>query len=574
MQEQTASRRIVIYAILMVVGIMLAISITGFYRVRLIASDMDYIIQQQETQTALMNTMRQAAQERSLNLQSMLIIRDPFMVDELALAMSHNATRYITARQQLLSLTLNAQEQELLAEQHQQTSTTATIQTQIVELLREGEYEIAADQLLTSALPSQRKAIQQMDRFIELKREQNLTTLQITSRAIEQTYLLMLLLGLLGILLSIAIAMAVSRRINNEISQRQQREKELHRRELHERTIRDNIIDGVLTLSEEGLILSCNRACSTIFGYAQEAMQGQLVTMLIPSFIQQRTNDKLSLHLSRWEQRLSGQGHKFTGCRQNGEHFPAELDISRITLDGETIYIIVLRDISEKLEAENRLAKFQQELEERVEERTNELVQANDMLRHEIDERIHIQQELVHLANHDTLTQLPNRARFSEQINVAVHHARRHQRLIALLFLDLDGFKAINDNHGHGIGDQVLIEVGQRLRQVVRQEDMVARMGGDEFTVLLCEIKDTADATLVAQKLIDTINRPFVLGDHLCHLGTSIGIAVFPYNADDPDTLLRLADDAMYAAKESGKNSWCVSAFCALPAKPKQQQNG
>ena len=573
MREQTASRRIVIYAILAVIGIMLAISITGFYRISLLATDLEHVIRQQDTQSTLMHRMRQAAQERSLNLQSMFIIRDPFSVDELSLAMSKNAVDYIQARQQLLSFELDPQEQSLLAEQHRQTSTTATVQTQIVSLLREGDYAESADLLLGSALPSQRLAMEKMDRFIELKQEQNLSTLSNTSKTIEQTYLLMLLLGLLGICLSIVIALMVSRRIDSEIAQRQQSERELRRRELHERTIRDNIIDGVITLSANGYILSCNRACSDIFGYTQEAMTGQLATMLLPAFMQLRASDNLSLHLSRWEQRISGQGRKFTGRRQNGEHFPAELDISRITLEGETIYIIVLRDISEKVESETRLAKFQQELEQRVEERTNELVQANDMLRHEIDERIQIQQKLVHLANHDTLTQLPNRARFSEQVELAMHHARRHQRLIALLFLDLDGFKAINDNHGHGIGDQVLIEVGKRLRQVVRQEDMVARMGGDEFTVLLCEIKNTEDATLVAQKLIEEINRSYVLGDHLCHLGTSIGIAIFPFNADDPDTLLRLADDAMYAAKESGKNTWCVSACCALQPSGKKQQS-
>ena len=436
MPKPSAPQRSILYAIALVVCIMLAISITGFYRIHLLASELDHIIEQQEAQAAQMYLMRQAAQERSLHLQSMLITRDPFIVDELTIEMWAASNRYIESRSTLLSLQLGEQEHSLLTSQQEHTRHTASLHNQILNLLREGDYEAASQIMLEEALPSQRRAMALMDEFVALKRQQNLDTLQETTQTIRQTYTFMLLLGVLGILLSIAIALGVSRRIAREIHRRQRTEQELR--------------------------------------------------------------------------------------------------------------------------------EFQHVLEQRVQERTQALEETNQKLRHEIDERITIQHELVHLANHDPLTQLPNRAYFSEQLDIVLHHARRHQHIVGLLFLDLDGFKAINDNHGHHVGDQALIEVAGRMSQALRREDMVARMGGDEFTVLLCEIAQPEDATMVAQKLLEEISKPLVIGSHICHLGASIGIAIFPYNAEDTDTLLSLADDAMYAAKESGKNSWCVSASCAV----------
>lgn len=552
------NQAIVLYAIMLVVGIMLAISAIGFSRIHQLSHNLDHVIQQQETQAALMYRMRQAAQTRSLNLQSIIISHDPFVVDDLALAMAENAVEYIEARTALLKLTLSDDELELLEQQHRQTSNTAMIQTQIIDLIREDEFGPATRMLVESALPNQREAIRMMEQFIDIKREQNIHTLNATTATIRQTYLLMLLLGLLGVVSSILIALKVNRRINSEIHQREQTEKELRKRELYERTIRENIIDGVLTLDEQGVILSSNPACTEIFGYPKEQLIGQSATLLIPSYSHYNEQQQ------RWSQPLTGRGRRFTGQRANGESFHAEWDISRITLEGEHVYIAVVRDISAQVKARQQLIEFQQALEHKVQERTEELVEANQQLRHEIDERVQVQQKLVYLANHDPLTQLPNRARFAEQLEITTHLARRHKRLFALLFLDLDGFKTVNDTHGHAVGDKVLLEVAARLRRIVRKEDMVARMGGDEFTILLSEINKPEDATNVAEKVIEAINVTMHCENRACHLGTSIGICLFPEHADNPDQMLRLADDAMYTAKQSGKNTWRYSQGLAI----------
>ena len=156
----------------------------------------------------------------------------------------------------------------------------------------------------------------------------------------------------------------------------------------------------------------------------------------------------------------------------------------------------------------------------------------------------------------ENLTGLPNRELFMDQIEHSLLLAKRNQQKMAMLFLDLDGFKQVNDVHGHDVGDMLLKEVANRLRMIIRSSDTVARMGGDEFTFVLNDISDDENATSVAQKIIAALSEPFSLKGHQCHVGGSIGIAVYPVDATDSESLLTQADKAMYLAKQSGKNTY------------------
>jgi len=160
------------------------------------------------------------------------------------------------------------------------------------------------------------------------------------------------------------------------------------------------------------------------------------------------------------------------------------------------------------------------------------------------------------LAHHDTLTGLPNRAMFHERAREAVAHARRHDKTAAVLFIDLDNFKQINDGLGHDVGDGLLKVIALRLRACVRGDDFIARIGGDEFCVLLQEIADPREAAAVAQKLIHELGKVYPIGEHQVHSGASIGIACVPQDGHDVATLLRLADAAMYRAKEAGRHGY------------------
>jgi diguanylate cyclase (GGDEF)-like protein/PAS domain S-box-containing protein len=166
------------------------------------------------------------------------------------------------------------------------------------------------------------------------------------------------------------------------------------------------------------------------------------------------------------------------------------------------------------------------------------------------------EEKIRYLAHYDGLTSLPNRFLFREYLDLALRNAQRHGEKFAVLFLDLDKFKEINDTLGHDAGDKVLREISKRLRSALRHTDKIARMGGDEFYVLIEELSDGHYAADIAQKLLDGASRPIRIGDQECQLSVSIGISIYPGDGNDGPTLLKNADGAMYRAKERGKNTY------------------
>jgi len=176
------------------------------------------------------------------------------------------------------------------------------------------------------------------------------------------------------------------------------------------------------------------------------------------------------------------------------------------------------------------------------------------------------QATLTHLAYHDTLTGLPNRQLFLDRLRQALASAARNRRRVALLYIDLDRFKIVNDNLGHTVGDLLLQQTAERFRSVIRAQDTIARLSGDEFAVVLTEVPSFEQAELVARKLLDIVRAPFSLDGHQVHLSCSIGAALFPDHSDDQDELLRMADDALYAAKRVRNTARRYSEDMARPA--------
>ena len=180
----------------------------------------------------------------------------------------------------------------------------------------------------------------------------------------------------------------------------------------------------------------------------------------------------------------------------------------------------------------------------------------------DITERKRAEETIRQLAYHDTLTGLPNRRLFNDRLNLALAHAHRNQQKLAVMLLDLDHFKDVNDTLGHGVGDQLLQVVSEQLTNLLRKGDTVARMGGDEFMLLLPEVAggegaaEAASASVVAQKILEAIREPFVLNGHELHVTTSIGIAMYPDDGGDADMLMKNADIAMYRAKDQGRDNY------------------
>ncbi|MEO5376891.1 MAG: diguanylate cyclase [Magnetococcus sp. DMHC-6] len=171
-----------------------------------------------------------------------------------------------------------------------------------------------------------------------------------------------------------------------------------------------------------------------------------------------------------------------------------------------------------------------------------------------IIERKRIETHLEHIAHHDLLTGLPNRKLFLERLAQDLARSKRNAESLAIMYLDLDKFKFVNDTMGHEVGDRLLIEVAQRLKRCLREGDSVARIGGDEFVVSLQQAQQEI-SEIVADKIIDQLGKPFQIRDHVCHIGTSIGISFFPEHGHNPEILMQRADMAMYAVKRRGRNS-------------------
>ena len=174
----------------------------------------------------------------------------------------------------------------------------------------------------------------------------------------------------------------------------------------------------------------------------------------------------------------------------------------------------------------------------------------------DVTERVQTQERLQFMAQHDALTQLPNRLLLLDRLHQALARARWHQRLVAVLFIDMDRFKTINDTLGHESGDRLLQALAGRLSACIRERDTVARFGGDEFVILLDDVAAADDIAAVAQKVLDTLTEPFLLNDQTLYTTASIGVSLYPYDGQDSSSLLKNADIAMYRAKERGKNTY------------------
>ena len=232
-----------------------------------------------------------------------------------------------------------------------------------------------------------------------------------------------------------------------------------------------------------------------------------------------------------------------------------ELGKSFLVLNGvEEQSIGVILDISDRKKAEIDLMKFRDNLEHQVAERTFELDRTVKLLKSEVEEKKKIAAKLQHLSNHDPLTGLPGIRLCMDRLSQALATAERSHETCAIMFLDVDYFKLINDNHGHRYGDKALKIIAGRFQDVVRKVDTVARIGGDEFLVILSGIHNTDIVERIAAKLIEEASQAVSIGRHDFNLGLSIGIALYPADGSGADELIRSADNAMYQAKKNGRN--------------------
>lgn len=277
----------------------------------------------------------------------------------------------------------------------------------------------------------------------------------------------------------------------------------------------ENTREGIFVMDAKGTILSVNSAFTLITGYSAEEAIGRN-----PHLLKLKQHDA-EFYKKMWESLLN-KSHwrgEILNRRKNGEIYPEWLNISAIKDENgkTTSYVAVFSDITILKKSEERLN---------------------------------------YLAYHDALTGLPNRLLFQDRIHQALAHAERYKMMVGLLYIDLDRFKFINDTLGHHIGDILLKRVAERFKKCVRSIDTISRLGGDEFAVILPEIKNMQDYSKVAQKILNALTEVFAVEGHELFISASIGIALYPSDGNDPETLIKNADMSMYHAKEQGKNNY------------------
>ncbi len=457
-----------------------------------------------------------------------------------------------------------------------------------------------------------------------------------------------------------------------DITERTRIAEVLQEREQRLRGILENVADAIITINMRGEVVAFNKAAENIFGYEAREVLGHNVSMLIGGVHAAHHDEYMARYRDTGEKKIVGvPGREELGRRKSGEEFPLELSVTELHHGSKRFFTGVVRDITQRKEADEEIRKARDQLETRVAERTRELTQeilerqrAEDKLRlageviealtegvviidpdfrissvnpayteisgydveevigrypinhtalsqggamfdemwsglehrgswegefwnlrkngEEYAERLSVtaitnatgevmqfaaiisditkrkqdEERILYQANYDSLTGLPNRSLFLDRLTQALSNMERSEKNLALLFIDLDGFKLVNDTLGHDVGDMLLKEAAKRLGTCVRTGDTVARLGGDEFTIIMPNLDDPKNAPLVAQRVLDSLGRAFLLGGHEAFVSGSIGITVFPDDAKDAQELLKNADAAMYRAKEEGKANY------------------
>jgi diguanylate cyclase (GGDEF)-like protein/PAS domain S-box-containing protein len=248
---------------------------------------------------------------------------------------------------------------------------------------------------------------------------------------------------------------------------------------------------------------------------------------------------------------------EWTYICKNGQRITVTLCVTALKDSSARItgYLGIATDISERRRAQRLIEQSQIELEVQVVQRTAELAQTNARLQTEVAERVEIERQMREMAHFDGVTGLPNRNLLHDRMAHALMQGHRDGCLVAVMFLDLDRFKNINDTLGHSVGDALLRKVADRLSMALRATDTLARIGGDEFVVVLPGLADVHAAQQVVTKLLSALQAPMEVMEHALHITTSIGICVYPQDGGDTDVLLRNADTAMYQAKAAGRNT-------------------
>ncbi len=501
------------------------------------------MVNNHNTKNILLSEMLFHASRRTLILQSMILSSDSFKRDELYLKLRKHGSHFLASREKLLALNNDKKEKFLLDKQRQFSLLTATKQNELAQLLIEGD-DHQAKRLISDIIASQENVLDTLKSISLYLNNKGRHSHHDSAVQLHNNRLITLVLTLSIILAIIIIAGIYYKNTQHFIHALKTSFKKVKNSESRERNIRDMMIDSVIIIDHRGLITEFNKAAEKDFGYSKDEIIGQSINLLMTSADKSHHDQYMHNYMQTGKSAIIGMGREVIVKRRDNTTFFADISVSKISHVTPPLFMGIIHNVSERKENELQLIQRQNDLEQRVKQRTEELAQAN----------IKLSQQ----ANYDALTGLANRYMLFDRLKYNLTQAKRHDCKLAILFIDLDGFKEINDQFGHDTGDKLLQKVAKCLMECLREEDTIARLGGDEFSVILHAVKEVKFVPNVAEKIIDSINQPIDIDGHNCSVTASIGISLYPQNGTDPDELLKQADIAMYQSKNKGKNTYTL----------------
>ena len=554
---------VLIVSLIVIFIIVIADVLFALKRMNLIEDNLEEVVNEHVHHAIMIEKMIYHARERSLLLFQLAVTDDPFEKDTIKEMFYSHGSEFIKVRESIFDSNLTGDEINILQQQGDLTNQVVSKQYQVIELSESGLLLESRRLLFDELMPLQNNVIALFRQFIDLQTVHNKDALDASAKAYSQTVVAVTfsVIAVMGVgvflvyylLRKFAMIkehvhqrdeelLITNKVLGENISELSEVTGRLQKSEQQERAIRENMLDAVVTIDEYGLIESCNPATEKMFGYTAEELLGQNVAMLMPVSLQARHDVYLEQYRASGQSDSLNMARNQYGMRKGGAIFSLDIGISKMLLNDAAKVVGIMRDITDRVEAEKIMRRSKEELEALVQLRTSELEDANH--------------QLLHLSRHDVLTGLANRSLLEESLKVALAFAKRNQKMVAFMFLDLDGFKQVNDDFGHDVGDQLLIKVAHRLKDFVRVEDCVSRIGGDEFVIMLFALDDKHSVSVTAQRIIDDLSKPMTISGHTVQIGVSIGISLFPEDANVCEDLIKCADKAMYQVKNSGKNNY------------------
>jgi diguanylate cyclase (GGDEF)-like protein/PAS domain S-box-containing protein len=281
---------------------------------------------------------------------------------------------------------------------------------------------------------------------------------------------------------------------------------------------------GMVMSDPSGSIMLVNAEAERLFGYSRGGLLKQDVEVLVPIRFRARHSDHRTQFFASPEARLMGAGRNLIGVRKDGSEFPVEIGLNLVKTEDGVFVLSTVVDVTHREELMVAKAKAEE------------------------------------LATHDFLTGLPNRVLLLDRIKQALAMAKRKQQMVALLSLDIDDFKRVNDTYGHGIGDRFLVEIAARMKNSLRESDTITRVGGDEFLLLAPEIESIVQAEGIAAHILEFVRPPFQLWELTLSTTFSLGIALYPRDGKTPEALIANSDRGLYIAKGLGKNRFAFAS--------------